>query len=99
MVTLLVVAEWGGRDYDWTSGTILGLSALALTLFVLLGWWERRVENPILPPGLLIHPVLRLALPAAALLGALLYGSIVFLPTYLQSAFDMSATEAGLALG
>jgi EmrB/QacA subfamily drug resistance transporter len=98
MVTLLVVAEWGGRDYDWTSGTILGLSALALVLFAALGWWERRVENPILPPGLLMHPVLRLALPAAALLGALLYGSIVFLPTYLQSAFDMTATEAGLAL-
>jgi EmrB/QacA subfamily drug resistance transporter len=98
MVTLLLVAEWGGRDYAWTSGTILGLSALALALFVLLGWWERRAENPILPPGLLVHPVLRLALPAAALLGALLYGSIVFLPTYLQSAFQMSATEAGLAL-
>lgn len=98
MVTLLLVAEWGGRDYDWTSGTIIGLSLLALFLFSVLGWWERRVENPILPPGLLVHPVLRLALPAAALLGALLYGSIVFLPTYLQSAFDMSATEAGLAL-
>ncbi|HST80247.1 MAG TPA: MFS transporter, partial [Kineosporiaceae bacterium] len=98
MVTLLLVAEWGGRDYDWTSARILWLSALALGFFAMLGWWEQRVANPILPLRLLVHPVLRLALPAAALLGALLYGSIVFLPTYLQSAFGMSATEAGLAL-
>lgn len=37
-------------------------------------------------------------LPATTVLGALLYGSVVYLPTYLQAAHDMSATQAGLAL-
>ncbi|WP_214324486.1 MDR family MFS transporter [Nonomuraea sediminis] len=79
------------------------LASIAGTLaFVVLAalfvWWERRAANPLLPPRLFTDRVLRVALPATALLGALLGGSIVYLPTYLQAAYGMGATQAGLAL-
>ncbi|MCG5217450.1 MDR family MFS transporter [Streptosporangium sp. KLBMP 9127] len=97
-VSLLLVAEWGGRAHAWTSGVILltaGTFAVLLALFV---WWERRAANPLIPLRLFADPALRVALPATALLGALLGGSIVYLPTYLQAAYGMGATQAGLAL-
>ncbi|MFI6599525.1 MDR family MFS transporter [Nonomuraea sp. NPDC050536] len=71
------------------------VSAVLAALFV---WWERRAAGPLLPPRLFTNHVLRVALPATALLGALLGGSIVYLPTYLQAAYGMGATQAGLAL-
>lgn len=49
------------------------------------------------PSRLFAERALRVVFPATALLGVLLYGSIVFLPTFLQVAFGLSATGAGLA--
>lgn len=97
-VSLLLVAEWGGRTYAWTSGVILALIGAVAVLAALFGWRERRAANPLLPLRLFADPTLRVALPATALLGALLGGSIVYLPTYLQAAYGMGATQAGLAL-
>ncbi|MFG1690473.1 MDR family MFS transporter [Nonomuraea sp. NPDC049269] len=97
-VSLLLVAEWGGRTRPWTSGVILiliGVFAASLALFV---WRQRRAANPLIPLRLFANPALRVVLPATALLGALLGGSIVYLPTYLQTAYGMGATQAGLAL-
>ncbi|MEV4073893.1 MDR family MFS transporter [Nonomuraea fuscirosea] len=98
MVSLLLVTEWGGRTYAWTSGTILGLVGALVLLAVLFVRRERRAADPLLPLRLFAHPALRAALPATALLGALLGGSIVYLPTYLQAGYGMGATQAGLAL-
>ncbi|MEU6997234.1 DHA2 family efflux MFS transporter permease subunit [Nonomuraea sp. NPDC046570] len=98
VVSLLLVAEWGGRAHAWTSGTILALAGAFAVLVAIFVWWEGRAADPLLPPRLFANPALRVALPATALLGALLGGSIVYLPTYLRNAYDMSATQAGLAL-
>ena len=98
VVALLLTTEWGGRTYDWLSGTILSLAVGAAALFALFVFWERRAVSPVVPMRLFSNPTVRLILPATAVLGALLYGSIVFLPTYLQSAFDISATVAGLGI-
>ncbi|MDF2711230.1 MAG: EmrB/QacA family drug resistance transporter [Nonomuraea muscovyensis] len=97
-VSLLLMAEWGGRTYAWTSGVILALIGAVAVLAALFVWRERRAANPLVPLRLFADPTLRVALPATALLGALLGGSIVYLPTYLQAAYGMGATQAGLAL-
>ncbi|GLW66907.1 hypothetical protein Arub01_51510 [Actinomadura rubrobrunea] len=98
VVAVMLAIEWGGRDHAWGSATILGLLAAAVVLFAAFVWWERRSPDPVLPLRLMAGPVLRIAVPAAVLLGALLYGSVFFLPTYFQHAHGMTATEAGFAL-
>ncbi|MEV0584990.1 DHA2 family efflux MFS transporter permease subunit [Nonomuraea sp. NPDC050310] len=98
VVGLLLVAEWGGREHAWGSPAILGLLGAVVALSVLFVRRQRRTADALLPVRLFAGPVLRAALPAAGLLGALLGGSIVYLPTYLQAAYGMSATQAGLAL-
>ncbi|MFB6891028.1 MDR family MFS transporter [Kitasatospora sp. NPDC056327] len=98
VVSLLLVTEWGGRTYDWGSPQVIGLVVACLALFVLFVLRERRATNPLLPMRLFTNPALRLILPATAVLGMLLYGSVVFMPTFLQNAYDWSATRAGLAL-
>ncbi|MFF4417736.1 MFS transporter [Streptosporangium sp. NPDC001559] len=94
-VSLLLVAEWGGRSYPWTSGVILGTGGASVVLTALFVWWERRAANPMLPPRLFTDPTLRVVLPATALLGALLGGSVVYLPTYLQVVYGMGRPGRG----
>lgn len=97
VVSLLLVTEWGGRSADWGSPVILGLVALTLVALAVFRWWEPRTPHPILPLRLFADRTLRAALPATFVLGALLAGSLVYLPTYLQTAFDIGATAAGVA--
>lgn len=97
VVSLLLVTEWGGRSTDWGSPVILGLVALTLVALAVFRWWEPRTPHPILPLRLFADRTLRAALPATFVLGALLAASLVYLPTYLQTAFDIGATAAGLA--
>ncbi|MBD0423406.1 MFS transporter [Streptomyces sp. TRM S81-3] len=98
VVSLLLVTEWGGREYDWGSVQIIALAVACVALFAAFVQWEKRAANPLLPMRLFANPSLRLILPATAVLGMLLYGSVVFMPTFLQTAYDWSATRAGLAL-
>lgn len=97
VASLLLITEWGGGTHAWGSPTILGLIALTLLSTMVFLWWERRAVHPILPPRLFANRTLRIALPATLLLGAVLAGSVVYLPTYLQAAFDLTATQAGFA--
>ncbi|MER7454112.1 DHA2 family efflux MFS transporter permease subunit [Nocardia beijingensis] len=97
VVSLLLVTEWGGRSADWGSPVILGLVALTLVALAVFRWWEPRTPHPILPLRLFADRTLRAALPATFVLGALLAACLVYLPTYLQTAFDIGATAAGLA--
>ncbi|KMS67466.1 MFS transporter [Streptomyces viridochromogenes] len=46
LVSLLLAISKGG-DWGWTSGTTLGLFAAAVVILLAWGWWELRVEQPL----------------------------------------------------
>jgi EmrB/QacA subfamily drug resistance transporter len=92
----VLVASWGGTEASWGSPRILGLAAaaaLALAGFVLV---ERRAREPLLPLDLFANPVVAVTSAVGLLAGVVLFGSIVFLPLFLQVAKGMSATNSGL---
>jgi predicted MFS family arabinose efflux permease len=98
IVPVLLATEWGGRTYAWTSTTVLSLAVTGLLACVALVCWESRTAHPILPLRLFAHPTLRYALPSTLILGATVFGGIVFLPTFLQAAYGVGPTWAGLGL-
>nr|WP_169739571.1 MFS transporter [Amycolatopsis taiwanensis] len=46
---VMLVTVWGGRDYAWDSGVVIGLLAASLALVLAFVIWERRAANPVLP--------------------------------------------------
>ncbi|MFJ4540934.1 MFS transporter [Streptomyces tibetensis] len=46
LVSLLLAISKGG-DWGWDSGTTLGLFAAAVVVLLVWGWWELRVEEPL----------------------------------------------------
>jgi EmrB/QacA subfamily drug resistance transporter len=98
VVSLLLVAVWGGTTYPWTSPVILGLAAAGAGLGVLFLVQERRVEEPIIPLRLFRRSIVSLSSGIMFLVGATLFGGVVFLPLFLQAVLGASATNSGLLL-
>jgi EmrB/QacA subfamily drug resistance transporter len=95
---LLLALVWGGNEYEWGSTMILGLlvaSAVLLAAFVL---WEGRAEEPILPLRLFRGRVFTIGVLLSFVVGASMFGAIVFLPLFLQAVTNASATNSGLLL-
>jgi EmrB/QacA subfamily drug resistance transporter len=95
---LLLITEWGGRTYPWSSLRILGLIGLGVVLIVLFVWRQATASEPILPLGLFRNATLRIAIPVQALIGVAMMGSIVYVMVYLQVVRGIPATRAGLYL-
>ncbi|MFJ3090669.1 MFS transporter [Streptomyces sp. NPDC086838] len=95
---LLLVTEWGGEDYAWTSPTIVGLAAAAAVALGLFLWRQATAAEPILPLSLFGIRTMRYGFAIQGLVGVAMMGSIVYVMIYLQVVRGIAATSAGLFL-
>ncbi|SCL57331.1 drug resistance transporter, EmrB/QacA subfamily [Micromonospora citrea] len=95
---LLLALSWGGNEYAWGSGVIVGLFVAGAVLGVLFVLQEARVAEPILPLRLFRSATFALANSAGFVLGLVMFGSIIFIPLYLQIVKGASPTRSGLLM-
>ena len=95
---LVLVGTWGGSEYAWTSPTILGLAAVALVLGAAFVFVESRAAEPVIPPALFRDRNFNLATAAGLCVGIMMFGTIGYMPTYLQMVTGVDATSAGLLM-
>jgi len=94
----MLVAVWGGAEYAWSSGVIIGLASAAVILTVTFVLHERRVPEPILPLRLFGNSVAAVCFAISFLLGAVMFAATSFLPLFLQIVTGASATNSGLLI-
>jgi EmrB/QacA subfamily drug resistance transporter len=95
---LVLAATWGGSKYDWADPVIvalMGATIIGAVAFVLI---ERRSAEPIIPMILFRERNFNLTTAAGLLIGVSMFGAVGYLPTYLQMAFGVDATESGLLM-
>ncbi|MEV6549525.1 MFS transporter [Streptomyces sp. NPDC051597] len=97
-VSLLLVTEWGGKDYAWSSPQILGLAAASAAALALFLRRQTTAAEPILPLSMFTVPAMRLGFAIQALVGAAMMGTLVYVMIYLQVVRGIGATSAGLYL-
>lgn len=96
---LLVFAlETGGRDYEWSSPTIVGALAGSAAMLIAFVVAEHRALEPILPLDLFRIPTLRASAILTVLLGMVMFGVLSFLPLFVQVVIGTDATSAGRVL-
>jgi MFS family permease len=84
---------------DTKSTMSLSLIGLSIVLFIALMWVEARAADPILPVALFRHDRLFFsAIAHGVLSGWALFGSISFIPLFIQSVLGTSATQAGITI-
>ena len=95
---MILTTAWGGKQYAWTSPTIIALAVGAVVMAVTFVWWERRAPEPIVPMRLFSIPVYAASMAAMLLVGSLLMSTDSFLPLFMQTVLGVSATRSGLLL-
>jgi EmrB/QacA subfamily drug resistance transporter len=95
---IVLVTTWGGTQYPWGSGRIIGLGAVAVLATAAFLLVEARAAEPILPLHLFRNRNFSLVAALSFLVGLAMFGAITFLPLYQQTVQGASATVSGLLL-
>ena len=95
---LVLLTTWGGTEYAWGSGVIVGLGVVTAGLLAAFVAVERRVDEPTLPLRLFRLRTFRIASVVSLIVGVAMYGAITYLPTFLQVANGASASNSGLLI-
>jgi EmrB/QacA subfamily drug resistance transporter len=98
ITALVLITTWGGNEFSWLSGQILGLALLVVVSLAAFAFVERRVPEPILPLHLFTNRNFALISGVGFLLGFAMFGAMNFLPLFQQTVQGASATNSGLLL-
>jgi EmrB/QacA subfamily drug resistance transporter len=96
--SLLLVTTWGGTEFPWGSPEIIGLSVAGVVLLCLFLVQETRAPEPLLPLRLFREHVFSVGAVIMFVLGLAMFGTVAFLPLYLQVVDGASATASGLRM-
>jgi EmrB/QacA subfamily drug resistance transporter len=95
---IILLATWGGTEYQWGSWQIIALIALAVGA---LAWFlatERRAAEPMLPLHVFRIRNFSVTMVLTTFVGISLFGAMTFLPFYQQTVQGASPTVSGLLL-
>ncbi len=98
VTSTILVATWGGTQYSWGSATVLGLIAVSVVAWVGFVFVERRAAEPIMPLHLFRDRNFNLATVAGLFIAIAMFGSIAYMPSYLQMVTGLSAMRSGFLL-
>jgi hypothetical protein len=92
---LLLIVEWGGDTYAWTSSIILGLIALCIASFIIFGFVEMRAPEPLLPLDLFKRQTILIVNIISLLAGFVLFALVYYTPLLMQGGLGLSPAAAG----
>ncbi|MBY8858175.1 MFS transporter [Nocardia sp. CA2R105] len=95
---LILITDWGGKQYAWGSATILAMIAALVVVVGVFVAVEARVQEPMLPLWLFRNRTFVLTSAIGLIVGLTMFAALAFLPTYLQMATGVSASVSGLLL-
>ena len=98
LVGIVLVCTFGGVDYAWLSPFIIGLAILSILLVVGFVYVEGRAAEPILPLHLFRNGVFNVTSAIGFVVGFALFGSVTYLPLFLQVVNGASPTGSGLQI-
>lgn len=97
-VPLLLAFSWGGTEYPWSSPLIVGLLLLSALMTGLFLFAEMRAPEPIINLALFRNRTFVVSVIAMFLVGAGMFGAIMYIPLFMQGVLGASATASGAIL-
>jgi EmrB/QacA subfamily drug resistance transporter len=95
---LILAISLGGTTYAWGSAQIVGLAVAAGVLLPLFVLAESRASEPIMPLTLFRNRIFVASSAIGFVIGLAMFGSIVYMPVFLQIVKGESPTGSGLQL-
>jgi len=96
--SIVLITSLGGSTWDWGGTQVIGLAVLGVLAAIAFVVVEARVPEPVLPLRLFKNRVFATTSIVGFVVGFAMFGSITYLPLYLQGVHGASATESGLQM-
>ena len=96
--SIVLLTTLGGSTYDWGSPEIIGLGVIGVVSLCAFVFAERRAAEPVLPLSLFRNSVFVTTSLVGLIVGFALFGSVTYLPLFLQVVNGASPTASGLQL-
>ena len=98
LVPVLLGFTWAGTKFSWASPVELALFGGGAILLVLFVWFERKVSDPIISPLLFSNRIFSTSLVLGVLVSMAMFGSVMFLPLFIQGVIGLNARDSGLVM-
>jgi EmrB/QacA subfamily drug resistance transporter len=95
---LVLFTSLGGTTYAWGSTPIAVLIVVGVALLALFPFVEARASEPIVPLELFRNRIFTVTSAVGFIVGLALFGSVTYMPLYLQIVKGHSPTASGLQL-
>jgi len=95
---LVLFSDLGGVTLPWTSTPMLALIASGLLLTVAFVYVEKRAREPVLPLRLFSDRTFALTSAIGLIVGFAMFGSVTYLPLFLQVVNGATPTGSGLQM-
>ncbi|HYC50294.1 MAG TPA: MDR family MFS transporter [Gemmatimonadaceae bacterium] len=93
-----IFTDLGGTVYPWTDPIMLGIAAVSIVALGLFVMAERRAAEPVLPLELFANRTFSTTVAVGAIIGFAMFGSVTYMPVFLQVVTGASPTESGLLM-
>jgi EmrB/QacA subfamily drug resistance transporter len=94
IVPLLLALTWA-TQYGWAAARVVSLLVVSTLMLAALIYAEWRAAEPIIPLTFFTQPVIAVCSVAAFVLGVGMFGTIIYLPLFMQGVLNVSATQSG----
>jgi EmrB/QacA subfamily drug resistance transporter len=98
LVSIVLMTTLGGTSYAWSSPLIIGLGLGTVLLLAAFIYVEHHAPEPVLPLRLFKNRVFSVTSGMGFVVGFALFGSVVYIPLFLQVVNGDSPTGSGLKL-
>lgn len=98
LTAVTLVSDLAGTAYSWSSPFTLGLIVAGTLAFGLFLFSERRAAEPVIPLRLFRNRTFAVTSGIGLIIGFALFGSVTYLPVFLQVVKGSSPTSSGLQL-
>ncbi|HZT77289.1 MAG TPA: MDR family MFS transporter [Vicinamibacterales bacterium] len=94
VVPLLLALTWA-TEFGWGATRVVALFVVSAVMLVALVANEARAAEPIIPLEFFRDPIIGVCSVASFVLGVGMFGTIIYLPLFMQGVLGVSATASG----
>lgn len=98
LLPLLLAITWLGENMAWTSGRILLAAGVGIVGLILFVRQEFHATHPIVNPSFFRSRIFVTCMAASFCIALGMYGSIMFVPVFVQGVIGTSARDSGVVL-
>ncbi|KAI9293638.1 MFS general substrate transporter [Neoconidiobolus thromboides FSU 785] len=95
-ICIILATNWGGKEYSWGSGAVIGSFVAGIVVMAIFIFIELKVaQEPVIPSHIFTRNVIAGSITTIAF-GFTMFTALNYIPLYHQTIHGRSATEAGV---